>query len=132
MSELFEYVVAYAKQETFDPVLGQLKALGKGIAGAALVALGTVLLGLGFLRALQSELGSTHAAASAGWLAYAPLTKASRLPAMVFPNPVYPNPYGVGAPLSGDWSWAPYMGAALVCILVAAFCATRISKGLGR
>src|SRR5579863_5117966 len=59
--DLVQFIVAYVKQETLDPVVKQVKALAKGVAGAALLALGTVLLSLGFLRALQAEFGSTGA-----------------------------------------------------------------------
>lgn len=180
-SDLFDYVVAYAKQETLDPVVRQAKALGRGIAGALLLAIGTVLLAIGFLRALQGEFGSNAgtatasptslanstaapAAARASTKALAASTSvshgvtttvaptsvsgagsttaatASRLSSfsahaastsLVASTPA-PNPYGSGHPLSGDWSWVPYMGGALLCLLVAAFCVTRIVRGSGR
>ena len=57
--ELRELVVAYAKQETVLP----LKQLGRyvafGVIGSFLLGLGVVLLGVGGLRALQTETGST-------------------------------------------------------------------------
>jgi hypothetical protein len=123
-----DYVLAYAKQETLDPVVRQAKALGRGIAGAVLLSIGTVLLAVGFLRALQAQFGSTSAttASSAGSAlrarALAPLLRASA------PS----NPYGSGHPLSGNWSWVPYMGGVLFCVLVAAFCVTRILRGARR
>ena len=53
--ELVDLVVAYAKQETVDP----LKRLGKnvafGVVGAVLVGTGSVFLALSTLRALQTE-----------------------------------------------------------------------------
>jgi hypothetical protein len=56
--EVFDLVVAYAKQETVDPI----KALGRfvvfGLAGSAAVATGLVLLGIALLRALQTETGT--------------------------------------------------------------------------
>gem|GEM_PF-2525876 len=224
-----DYVVAYAKQEALDPVIGQLKALGKGVAGAVLMAIGTVLLGIGFLRALQGQFGSAAgagnrnsgtalgvlaakdhgAAASAArttsatgapagsatnssrttsatggasaaatngrtttpsqMSAGAPTTTSGSLstsavtattgasaagstttfptvsslssgratPATAPSNQTTtslvasapPNPYGSGHPLSGNWSWVPYMGGALLCVLVAVFCVTRIVRG---
>ena len=61
-SDLLQLIIAYAKQETLDPVLRQLKKLGWGVAGGACMALGTAFLALGFVRALQTEFG--HFAAS--------------------------------------------------------------------
>jgi hypothetical protein len=59
VTELFEMVVAYAKQETIEP----LKRLGKfvawGLAGGMLTSLGIVVLLAGVLRLLQNETGST-------------------------------------------------------------------------
>ena len=61
MSELWDLVVAYAKQETLDP----LKSIGRyllwGLPGAVLVAVGFVLLALSGLRALQQETGTRFA-----------------------------------------------------------------------
>jgi len=121
VSELVHLVVAYAKQETVDPVVKQAKTLGKGLAGAVLLAIGTVLLALGFLRALQTEFGG----AGSPVVAYAPLTRAAQ------PVPATTT-YGVFGHLSGDWSWVPYMGGALFCLLVAGFCVLRIVRGTGR
>ena len=42
------------------------------------------------------------------------------------------SPFGAGAHLSGDWSWVPYMGGVLFCLLVAGFCVLRIVKGVAR
>jgi hypothetical protein len=57
--ELRELVVAYFRQEAIDPI----KSLGRyilfGLAGALLLGLGVVLLGVGALRALQAQTGST-------------------------------------------------------------------------
>lgn len=54
-TELLRMVIAYARQETLDP----LKALGRfvvwGLAGAVLMCIGGFLLSLAFLRALQTE-----------------------------------------------------------------------------
>jgi len=122
--ELLRLLVAYVKQETVVPVLRQLKSLGKGLAGALLLALGTLFLGLGFLRALQTEFGG--ATGASGWFAYAPLTKA------VHVSQANAYPYGAGSHLSGDLSWVPYMGGALFCLLVAAVCGLRIMRGARR
>jgi hypothetical protein len=57
--ELRDLVVAYFKQETLLP----LKALGRyagfGVGGALLLGFGVVFLGVGGLRALQTETGET-------------------------------------------------------------------------
>jgi hypothetical protein len=57
--ELRDLIVAYARQETINPI----KSLGRyilfGLAGALLLGLGVVLLGVGVLRLLQTETGST-------------------------------------------------------------------------
>ena len=57
--ELKELVVDYVKQETIVPLRQLGRYLGFGIAGAFLLGLGVVLLGVGALRALQTETGST-------------------------------------------------------------------------
>jgi hypothetical protein len=130
VAEFVQLVVAYAKQETVDPVVKQAKTLGKGIAGAALLAFGTVLLAIGFVRALQTELGGGTTFLSRS-VAYAPL--AHRAPrGVALPVLAGARPYGVGGHLSGDWSWVPYMGGALFCLAVAGFCVFRIVKGTSR
>ena len=58
-SELWELSVAYAKQETIDPLKGLGRFLGFGIGGAILFGLGSVLLLLAGLRALQTETDTT-------------------------------------------------------------------------
>lgn len=102
--ELVDLVIAYGQQELVGPVQRQVKSLGRGLGGAILMATGTVLLALGFLRALQVEFGGLG----------------RELSSVV---------YGSSGQLSGNWSWVPYIGAALFCLLVAAFCALRIMRG---
>ncbi|MGH9286388.1 MAG: hypothetical protein ACRD0M_12055 [Acidimicrobiales bacterium] len=59
VSELWELVVTYARQQTLVP----LKSLGRyvalGLVGSVFLGLGLVLLSLAGLRALQSQTGST-------------------------------------------------------------------------
>ena len=68
-SELFGLVIAYAKQETLDP----LKALGRyvvwGVLGAVLLSIGGLLLTLAVLRLLQTELAS-HLSGNLTWVPY--------------------------------------------------------------
>ena len=58
LQELWSMVVAYAKQETIDPIRGLGRYVGFGLAGALALSLGMVLLVLGTLRLLQTETGS--------------------------------------------------------------------------
>lgn len=67
-SELWELSMAYAKQETIDPLRGLGRFLGYGVAGAVLLGLGSVLLLLAALRALQTQTDSTFT----GNLSWAP------------------------------------------------------------
>ncbi len=57
--ELRDLVVTYVKQETIVPLRQLGRYIGFGIAGALLLGLGVVLLGVGALRALQTETGET-------------------------------------------------------------------------
>jgi hypothetical protein len=55
--ELQELVVAYAKQETIEPLRGMARFAGFGIAGALLVGMGVAFMSIGMLRGLQSLSG---------------------------------------------------------------------------
>lgn len=59
MLELRDLVIAYFKQETLIP----LKSLGRyvafGLGGSLLLGFGALFLGVGALRALQTETGGT-------------------------------------------------------------------------
>lgn len=68
-SELWELSLAYAKQETIDPLKGLGRFLGFGVGGAILLGLGSVLLGLSGLRALQTETGSSFTG-NLSWIPY--------------------------------------------------------------
>ena len=67
-TELWELSIAYAKQETIDPLKGLGRFLGFGVGGALLLGIGSVLLVLSGLRALQTETDSTFT----GNLSWAP------------------------------------------------------------
>lgn len=70
IGEVVELVKTYAKQETVGPVRGAGRWLGRGLAGAALLGLGGVLVLLGVLRLVQTE-WDRSARGSLSWLAYA-------------------------------------------------------------
>jgi hypothetical protein len=53
--ELVDLVIAYAKQETLEPLKGLGKNAIKGIGGAMLLGIGGVFCSIGALRAMQSE-----------------------------------------------------------------------------
>ena len=53
--ELVDLVIAYAKQETIEPLKGLGKNALKGIGGALLLGIGGVFCSIGALRAMQSE-----------------------------------------------------------------------------
>lgn len=56
---MWDLSLAYAKQETVDPLRGLGRYLGYGMGGSIVFGLGSVLLLLSALRALQTETGST-------------------------------------------------------------------------
>ena len=58
VGELWELIVAYAKQETVEPIKGLGRFIAWGVAGAIALAIGLVLLLLATLRLLQTETGS--------------------------------------------------------------------------
>ena len=55
--ELQELVVAYAKQETIEPLKGMARYAGLGIGGALLIGIGIGFMSVGLLRWLQSLRG---------------------------------------------------------------------------
>lgn len=57
--ELLDLVVAYARQETIEPLRGAGRWILRGLAGMVLVSLGMVLFALGLLRAVQDLAGGT-------------------------------------------------------------------------
>lgn len=67
--ELWEMSVAYAKQETVDPLKGLGKYLAFGLGGSFLIGLGLIMLVLAGLRALQTETGSTFTG-NLSWIPY--------------------------------------------------------------
>ena len=68
--ELKDLVVAYAKQETLDPIKGLGRFIAFGIAGSVLVALGLFLLTMAVIRVLQVE-AAEYVDGNFSWVPYA-------------------------------------------------------------
>jgi hypothetical protein len=69
-SELWTLTVDYAKQEIKDPLTGLVAYVAWGIATMLLVGVGSILLAMGALRALQTQTGSTFTG-NLSWVPYA-------------------------------------------------------------
>lgn len=67
LGELWELVRAYVRQETVEPVRGVGRYVAFGVAGAALIGAGVVLLAVGGLRVLQDE---TTLGGNLSWIPY--------------------------------------------------------------
>lgn len=68
VSELYDLVVKYAKQEAIDPIRGAGRWLGFGLFAAVMISIGVVIASLGVLRLVQTTpLGSSNAWS---WLCY--------------------------------------------------------------
>jgi hypothetical protein len=67
--ELVDMTVAYAKQETVQPLKQLGGYLAKGVAGAAIAAVGLFFFLLGILRAAQTE-GGTYLDGRLSWTPY--------------------------------------------------------------
>lgn len=76
VSELWTLTVDYAKQEIKDPLKGLGRYLLWGSLAWLLIGLGSVLLAIGGLRALQTETGSTFTG-SLSWAPYGIVLAAS-------------------------------------------------------
>lgn len=70
VTELWELVLAYLKQETLEPLKGLGRFVGFGIVGAAFMAIGFVLMSIALLRVFQIETG-THLTGNWSWAPYA-------------------------------------------------------------
>jgi hypothetical protein len=66
--ELKDLVVAYAKQETLEPLKGLGRWVGFGLLGGFLLATGIFFLSMAALRALQTQTGD----AFADWRSFLP------------------------------------------------------------
>lgn len=70
LSELWELIATYVRQETVDPIKAVGRYIAFGVVGAFLVGTGVVLLAVGGLRALQEET-DTAFTGSLTWIPYA-------------------------------------------------------------
>lgn len=68
-SELWSLTIDYAKQEIKDPLTGLVAYVAWGVVTMVLVGVGSILLAIGALRALQTETGSTFTG-SLSWAPY--------------------------------------------------------------
>lgn len=57
--EVYDLLVAYAKQETTEPLKGLGRYIGFGAAGSILVAIDSTFIVIGVLRVLQTETSTT-------------------------------------------------------------------------
>ncbi len=67
--EALQLVIDYVKQETLDPLKGLGRYMLFGVAGSVALAIGLVVLAVGFLRLLQGETGTTFAG-NWSWVPY--------------------------------------------------------------
>jgi len=68
--ELRELVVAYAQQETIEPLKGLGRYAGFGLAGALFTGLGAMFIAIGLLRLIEDE-GGVHLTGNWSWVPYA-------------------------------------------------------------
>lgn len=68
-AEALQLVIDYVKQETLDPLKGLGRYMLFGVAGSVALAIGLVVLAVGFLRLLQGETGTTFAG-NWSWVPY--------------------------------------------------------------
>ena len=81
--ELQQLVIAYAKQETLEPLKGLGRFAGFGIASALLLGIGFTFIEIGGLRVLQEETGTTFTG-NWSWVPYAIVIVVAVIVASVF------------------------------------------------
>ncbi len=69
-TDVVKLAVAYARQETVDPLKVLVRYVIWGVVGAVLLGTGAVLVALAVVRALQAEL-HRHLAGNLTWVPYA-------------------------------------------------------------
>ncbi len=69
LSELWELLVSYGKQETVEPLRGLGRFIGYGVAGSFLTGTGAVLLTLAALRFMQTQTDD-HLSGNLSWIPY--------------------------------------------------------------
>jgi hypothetical protein len=70
LGDVIDYVKAYAKQETIGPLKGAGHWLGYGVGASVAMGLGLIIVLLGLLRLIQTELDRL-ATGSLSWASYA-------------------------------------------------------------
>jgi membrane protein implicated in regulation of membrane protease activity len=80
--ELRQLVVAYAKQETIEPIMGLGHYAFWGLTGAFLMGMGALFAEIGFLRLMQYDT-FPHLTGNWSWLPYVTVVVASVLLASV-------------------------------------------------
>ena len=69
LTELWEMLVSYAKQETVEPLKGLGRFVGFGLGAAVFGGIGIILLTLSGLRALQTH-NDNHLDGNWNWVPY--------------------------------------------------------------
>ena len=94
VKEIAQLSLTYVKQETKVPLMGLGRFLGFGLAGGVFLGTGAVLLTLAVLRGLQTALSYERVKLSGERMV------------------------SERGPLSGSWTWLPYVLTALVAFLL--------------
>ena len=94
VKEIAQLSLTYVKQETKVPLMGLGRFLGFGLAGGVFLGTGAVLLTLAVLRGLQTALSYERVKLSGERMV------------------------SERGPLSGSWTWLPYVLTALVALLL--------------
>jgi hypothetical protein len=69
LSELWQLLISYGKQETVEPLKGLGRYIGLGVAAAVLGSVGILMLTLAGLRALQTH-NDGHLDGNWNWVPY--------------------------------------------------------------